>query len=219
MGETSISALKDISIEVDHGEFIAVMGPSGSGKSTLLNILGCLDSSSSGSYHLNGKLIGSLNKNEYADIRNQEIGFIFQGFNLLPRTSALENVELPLIYDRMNRIPDPGTAAVRALEKVGLGDRIHHTTSQLSGGEQQRVAIARALVISPSLILADEPTGNLDSGTSHEIMRLLQKLNSQGITIVLVTHEQTLSDYTSRIIELHDGMMVKDEYKQSHSFV
>jgi putative ABC transport system ATP-binding protein len=219
MGETSISALKDISIEVDHGEFIAVMGPSGSGKSTLLNILGCLDSSSSGSYYLNGKLIGSLNKNEYADIRNQEIGFIFQGFNLLPRTSALENVELPLIYDRMNRIPDPGTAAVRALEKVGLGDRIHHTTSQLSGGEQQRVAIARALVINPSLILADEPTGNLDSGTSHEIMRLLQKLNSQGITIVLVTHEQTLSDYTSRIIELHDGMMVKDEYKQSHSFV
>jgi putative ABC transport system ATP-binding protein len=214
MGETSIAALNNVSLEVECGEFVAVMGPSGSGKSTLLNIIGCLDGASSGSYYLNGKLIGSLNRNEYATIRNEQIGFIFQGFNLLPRTSALENVELPLIYDRNNRIANPRDAALKALEKVGLADRIHHTSQQLSGGEQQRVAIARALVINPSIILADEPTGNLDSITSDEIMELLQMLNRQGITVILVTHEKYLSEYASRIIELHDGVLVRDECKK-----
>ncbi len=210
MGEVLVHALNDIDLKVLNGEFLAVMGQSGSGKSTLLNLLGCLDTATSGEYLLDGKPVVGLNTLEYADIRNQKIGFIFQGFNLLNRTTAFENVELPLIYDRSNKVKDHKKAVIDALRKVNLDDRIDHMPQQLSGGEQQRVAIARALVNSPSLILADEPTGNLDTQTSLEIISLLQKLNSQGITIILVTHEHHLAEYASRIIELSDGNLISD---------
>jgi putative ABC transport system ATP-binding protein len=181
------------------------MGSSGSGKSTLMNLLGCLDVPTSGAYYLDGKNISSLEKNEYAEVRNQKIGFVFQGFNLLPRTSALDNVELPLLYDRTTRIKNPKEAATRALERVGLGDRLDHEPSQLSGGQQQRVAIARALINQPALILADEPTGNLDSRTS-----IFQELNNQGITIILVTHEHDLARYAKRIVRIQDGLILQD---------
>jgi putative ABC transport system ATP-binding protein len=193
MGDIPVHALMDASLKVAKGEFLAVMGPSGSGKSTLLNLLGCLDTATSGEYLLDGKEVSHLNKKEYADIRNQKIGFVFQGFNLLPRTSAFENVELPLIYDRQNRIKDGSHAIIEALRRVGLEDRMTHMPQQLSGGEQQRVAIARAIVNRPAIILADEPTGNLDSHTSMDIMSILSELNQQGITIILVTHEYNLA--------------------------
>ena len=210
MGDVSVHALRGINLSVENGEFLAIMGSSGSGKSTLMNLLGCLDQPTSGDYFLDGKNVNVLNKNEYADIRNQKIGFVFQGFNLLPRTSAVENVELPLFYDRTRRFEHPKEAAIDALKQVGLGDRIHHEPSQLSGGQQQRVAIARALVTHPSIILADEPTGNLDSKTSIDIMSLFQELNDQGITIILVTHEKDISQYSKRIVTMRDGLIRED---------
>lgn len=211
MGTVSVKALRGIDLEIGRGEFVAIMGASGSGKSTLMNIIGCLDVPTSGDFHLENKNVSRLTKNRYADIRNQKIGFVFQGFNLLPRTTALENVELPLLYDRTGRIEDPRRAAIEALHRVGLGDRLDHEPNQLSGGEQQRVAIARALVNQPTIILADEPTGNLDTRTSVEIMAVFQELNDRGITVLLVTHENDISRYAKRIVRLKDGRVVQDE--------
>ncbi len=210
MGDVAVQALRGIDLSVAPGEFVAIMGASGSGKSTLMNLLGCLDQPTSGDYLLDGINVNQLSKNEYADVRNQKIGFVFQGFNLLSRTSALENVELPLFYDRTRRVSNPKQAAIEALERVGLGDRIDHEPSQLSGGQQQRVAIARALVTQPALILADEPTGNLDTKTSYDIMALFQELNEQGITIILVTHEKDISEYAKRIVTMRDGVIRED---------
>ncbi len=215
MGDVAVQALRGIDLSVAPGEFVAIMGASGSGKSTLMNLLGCLDQPSSGEYWLDGINVNQLSKNEYADIRNQKIGFVFQGFNLLSRTSALENVELPLFYDRTRRVSNPKQAAIEALERVGLGDRIDHEPSQLSGGQQQRVAIARALVTQPALILADEPTGNLDTKTSYDIMALFQELNEQGITIILVTHEKDISEYAKRIVTMRDGLILDDSAIQN----
>jgi putative ABC transport system ATP-binding protein len=189
---------------------VAIMGSSGSGKSTLMNILGCLDVPTEGNYLLDGARVNGLSKNDLADLRNRKLGFVFQGFNLLARTSALENVELPLLYDRSGRKLDTKALAAAALERVGLGDRVEHHPSELSGGQQQRVAIARALITHPTLLLADEPTGNLDSQTTVEIMALFQELNEQGITIVLVTHEPDVARYARRIVELRDGRVVRD---------
>jgi len=211
MGKTAVQALRGVGLTVEEGEMIAVMGASGSGKSTLMNIIGCLDAPSKGAYHLDGIRVDGLSRNQLADIRNRKIGFVFQGFNLLARTSALDNVELPLLYDRTGRKLDTRDMAAAALERVGLGDRMDHEPSELSGGQQQRVAIARALVTQPSLILADEPTGNLDSRTSVEVMALFQELNEQGITILLVTHEPELAAYTGRTIELRDGLIIRDQ--------
>ena len=210
MGDVEVPALRGVTVAVGRGEFVAIMGSSGSGKSTFMNILGCLDRPTSGKYFLDGDEVGGLTADQWAEIRNQRIGFVFQGFNLLARTSALENVELPMMYSgcsakqRQNR-------ALDVLGLVGLGERLHHTPNQLSGGQQQRVAIARALVNRPSLILADEPTGNLDSATSGEIMGLFQRLNrDQGITIVLVTHETDIAEYAKRQIHFKDGLVVLD---------
>lgn len=210
IGEVAVHALQGINLTVEKGEFLAIMGASGSGKSTLMNLIGCLDEPTSGDYYLDGEHVNSLSKNEYADIRNRKIGFVFQGFNLLSRTNALENVELPLIYDRSRRINDPKKAAIEALQKVGLGDRMDHEPNQLSGGQQQRVAIARALVNQPAIILADEPTGNLDSHTSIDVISVFQELNDQGITVILVTHEHDISQYAKRIVEMRDGIIVRD---------
>jgi putative ABC transport system ATP-binding protein len=211
MGDTAVHALRGVSLTIDQGEFVAIMGASGSGKSTLMNLLGCLDQPSAGDYFLDGVHVSRLDRRQLADIRNQKIGFVFQGFNLLPRTSALENVELPLLYDRSGRIADPRREAVAVLEQVGLGDRLHHEPARLSGGQQQRVAIARALVNRPAILLADEPTGNLDTRTSVEVMAVFQQLNARGITILLVTHEPDIAGYARRIIELRDGLVVRDE--------
>ncbi|HNW59682.1 MAG TPA: ABC transporter ATP-binding protein [bacterium] len=210
IGDIAVHALRGVDLVINQGEFLAIMGASGSGKSTLMNLLGCLDAPSSGEYYLNGTRISELGRNAYADIRNQNIGFVFQGFNLLPRTSAIENVELPLLYDRNHRIPDPRQAALDALEMVGLGDRIHHEPNQLSGGQQQRVAIARALVNQPAILLADEPTGNLDSRTSIEVMAVFQELNRRGITIILVTHEADIAAHAHRVVEMQDGLIRHD---------
>jgi len=186
------------------------MGSSGSGKSTLMNILGCLDVPTEGSYVLDGRRVDGLSKNQLADLRNQKLGFVFQGFNLLARTSALENVELPLLYDRTGRRRDTRGLAAAALERVGLGGRLDHQPSELSGGQQQRVAIARALVTEPRLLLADEPTGNLDTRTSIEVMALFQELNDQGITVLLVTHEPDVAQYARRVVEVRDGRIIRD---------
>ena len=210
VGDVTVPALNGVDLSIEEGEFVAIMGSSGSGKSTLMNLIGCLDQPTSGEYFLDGVNTSSLSKNEYAKIRNQKIGFVFQGFNLLARTTALENVELPLMYDRDNRIKDPAKKAIEVLERVGLADRMHHEPNQLSGGQQQRVAIARALVNEPALILADEPTGNLDSHMSVEVFGLFQKLNDEGITIVLVTHERDFAHFAKRIVELKDGKLIKD---------
>jgi putative ABC transport system ATP-binding protein len=210
-GEVEVHALRGLGFTVSEGEFVAIMGASGSGKSTLMNILGCLDCATEGDYYLDGQQVNQLGKTELADIRNQKIGFVFQGFNLLPRTTALENVELPLLYDRAHRIKEPRQRTIEALKRVGLGDRLHHDPNQLSGGEQQRVAIARALVNNPAIIMADEPTGNLDSKTSIEVLSVFQELNNQGVTILLVTHEPDIAGYAKRIIELRDGLIIKDE--------
>jgi putative ABC transport system ATP-binding protein len=210
-GTNEVHAVQGIDLTVEKGEFVAIMGTSGSGKSTLMNLLGCLDSPTSGAYLLDGVRVDGLGKNELAAIRNQKLGFVFQGFNLLARTSAVENVELPLLYDRSGVKRDPRALAVAALQRVGLGERLDHQPSELSGGQQQRVAIARALVTNPALILADEPTGNLDSRTSMEVMRLFQELNEQGVTIVLVTHEQDIAAYAKRIVEVRDGRIRRDE--------
>jgi putative ABC transport system ATP-binding protein len=210
-GSTEVHALKGIDLAVEKGEFIAIMGTSGSGKSTLMNLLGCLDTPTSGSYLIDGVRVDGLDRNALAALRNEKIGFVFQGFNLLPRTSALENVELPMLYDRSGRKRDTQALAKAALQRVGLGDRLDHQPSELSGGQQQRVAIARALVTEPAIILADEPTGNLDTQTSTEVMALFQQLNDQGITIVLVTHEPDIAVYAKRIVEVRDGRIRRDE--------
>ena len=210
IGEVEVPALNSVNLKIDEGEFVAIMGASGSGKSTLMNLIGCLDQPTSGEYFLDGINTSKLSKNEYATIRNQKIGFVFQGFNLLSRTNALENVELPLMYDRSLRIVNPRRKAEEVLKRVGLADRMDHQPNQLSGGQQQRVAIARALVNEPSLILADEPTGNLDSKMSVEVLGLFQKLNDEGITIVLVTHERDYEKFAKRVVELKDGKIVRD---------
>jgi len=211
MGRNSVHALRGIDLTVKRGELIAIMGHSGSGKSTLMNILGCLDIPTSGHYLLDGVAVNGLSKNELADLRNRKLGFVFQGFNLLARTTALENVELPLLYDRSGRRRDTREVAKSSLSRVGLGERLDHQPSELSGGQQQRVAIARALVTEPTLLLADEPTGNLDTRTSLEIMALFQELNAQGITILLVTHEPDVACYSKRIVEMRDGRILRDE--------
>ncbi|MEP2773464.1 MAG: ABC transporter ATP-binding protein [Fulvivirga sp.] len=209
MGTQTVEALKSISIEINKGEYVAFMGPSGSGKSTLMNIIGCLDTPTNGRYVLNNHDVSDLTENELAEIRNKEIGFVFQTFNLLPRASALENVALPLIYAGYGK-SDREEMALKTLSNVGLGDRAHHKPNELSGGQRQRVAIARALVNNPSIILADEPTGNLDSKTSYDIMDLFQKLHDAGNTIIMVTHEDDIAHYAHRIIRLRDGLVETD---------
>src|SRR5437016_7880206 len=210
-GEMEVPAVRGVSLEIKRGEFVALMGASGSGKSTMMNVLGCLDRPTRGKYWLDSTDVSQLDRDELADIRNQKIGFVFQGFNLLSRTSALENVELPMLYERQRGSgASQRERALKALEVVGLSDRADHTSSQLSGGQQQRVAIARALSNEPSLLLADEPTGNLDSRTSIEIMGVFQKLNDQRITIVMVTHELDIAQYTRRMVVMRDGKVVGD---------
>ena len=214
MGSEVIMALKSISISIDKGEYVAFMGPSGSGKSTLMNIIGCLDTPTAGTYILNDNDVSYLTENELAEIRNKEIGFVFQTFNLLPRASALENVALPLIYAGYSSY-EREEKALEALAGVGLEDRAHHKPNELSGGQRQRVAIARALVNDPSIILADEPTGNLDSKTSYDIMDLFQDLHDKGNTIIMVTHEEDIAEYSHRIIRLRDGLIESDKVNQN----
>ncbi len=209
-GDVKVRALRGVSLSVAAGEFVAIMGASGSGKSTLMNILGCLDRPTSGSYHLAGREVSRMSRNELAEARNEFLGFVFQNFNLLSRTSALENVELPMLY-RGIRSRERHRRATAALERVGLGERLGHTSSQLSGGQQQRVAIARAIVGEPKLLLADEPTGNLDSRTSVEVMALFQELQRAGITVALVTHEQEIASFASRVVVVRDGLIRSDQ--------
>lgn len=209
MGSTVVNALQSVTLDIHQNEFVALMGPSGSGKSTLMNLLGCLDTPTSGTYLLNGESVGDMEDNELAEIRNKEIGFVFQTFNLLPRLSSLENVALPLVYGGVSR-RDREARALEVLEQVGLGDRVDHKPNELSGGQRQRVAIARALVNRPSIILADEPTGNLDTKTSIEIMAILEKIHAAGNTIILVTHEPDIAEHAHRIIRLRDGLVESD---------
>jgi putative ABC transport system ATP-binding protein len=216
MGDQTVHALRGVSLDIEEGGFVAIMGASGSGKSTLMNILGCLDLPTSGSYRLAGEPVDGMAPDQLASIRNRRIGFVFQQFNLLPRTSALENVELPMVYAGV-RAPERRARATEALQRVGLAERASHTPSELSGGQQQRVAIARALVNHPQLILADEPTGALDSQTSEEIMRLLTQLNAQGMTVVLVTHESDIAAWARRKIVFRDGHVLEDTAAVAHA--
>jgi len=214
VGEIEVRALRGVSLDVEAGEFVAVTGPSGSGKSTFMHIAGCLDRPTSGEYHLDGRDVSKLSKDELADVRNSKIGFVFQGFNLLSRTTALDNVELPLLYMRKNglRASERHKRAMAALEAVNLSDRSHHYPNQLSGGQQQRVAIARSLINEPSILLADEPTGNLDTRTSIEVMGIFQRLNKErGITVLLITHEMDIAEYGTRLIKFRDGRVVTDQ--------
>ncbi|UCS95499.1 ABC transporter ATP-binding protein [Echinicola marina] len=210
MGAEQVKALKSVSINIEKGEYVAFMGPSGSGKSTLMNIIGCLDTPTAGTYILNNKDVSDMSENELAEIRNKEIGFVFQTFNLLPRATCLENVALPLIYAGFNK-SDREDKAYMALKSVGLEDRVNHKPNELSGGQRQRVAIARALVNDPSIILADEPTGNLDTKTSYDIMNLFHELHQKGNTIIMVTHEDDIAHYAHRIVRLRDGLVETDE--------
>ena len=209
IGAETIHALKSVSLTIEKCEFVALMGPSGSGKSTLMNILGCLDTPTKGTYILNGNQVSEMSDSELAEIRNKEIGFVFQTFNLLPRSSSLENVALPLVYAGIGRVQREDRAQ-KTLESVGLGNRVHHKPNELSGGQRQRVAVARALVNNPSIILADEPTGNLDTKTSVEIMGLLEEIHSKGNTIILVTHEEDIAQHAHRIVRMRDGLIEKD---------
>lgn len=210
VGFEEVHALRDVSLRIDKNEYVAIMGPSGSGKSTLMNMLGCLDTPTQGKYDFNGVNVSEMTDNDLARIRNKEIGFVFQTFNLLPRSDALHNVELPLIYAGIS-YAERREKAQKALIDVGLGDRIHHKPNELSGGQRQRVAVARALVTNPSIILADEPTGNLDSKTGEEIMQLFNEIHEKGNTIILVTHEEYIAEHAARIIRLKDGLIEKDE--------
>ncbi|MFH1373767.1 MAG: ABC transporter ATP-binding protein [bacterium] len=218
MGAETVHALRGVTISIDKGEYVAIMGPSGSGKSTLMNLVGCLDTPSKGEYYLNSKRVSHMDDDELANIRNREIGFVFQTFNLLPRATALHNVELPLVYNG-SAAGTRRTQAESALQKVGLGDRMLHKPSELSGGQRQRVAVARALVNNPSLILADEPTGNLDSKTSVEIMKLLSQLHEIGNTIIVVTHEESIARRANRVLSILDGEIASDERTSSGSAV
>lgn len=218
VGDVEVQALRGLQLTIRQREFVAIMGSSGSGKSTLMNILGCLDQPTKGKYRLNGIDVGHLQPDRLAEIRNQQIGFVFQSFNLIPRTSALENAQLPLFY-RGLPLKEQKSLASAALQRVGLGGREHHSPTQLSGGQQQRVAIARALVTSPSLLLADEPTGNLDTQSSQEIMEILEELNREGITVILVTHEVDIAAYASREIVIKDGQILSDRVTKGRSQV
>lgn len=210
MGAEKIEALKDVSLDIAKNEYVALMGPSGSGKSTLMNLLGCLDSPTRGEYWLNGKEVSTMDDGELAEVRNKEIGFVFQTFNLLPRLSALENVALPLVYAGIGREARL-EKAYKVLDSVGLGDRVYHKPNELSGGQRQRVAVARALVNDPAIILADEPTGNLDTKTSYEIMNLFQEIHSAGNTVILVTHENDIAQHAHRIVRMRDGLIESDQ--------
>lgn len=216
-GELAVMALKDINLSIEEGEFVAIMGTSGSGKSTMMNILGCLDHPTSGHYFIESEDVAGFNENRLADVRNKKIGFVFQSFNLLPKLSSVENVELPMVYTGVGR-KKRREKAIEALTKVGLEKRIHHKPNELSGGQRQRVAIARALVNDPSILIADEPTGNLDTKSTYEIMDIFQKLNDEGVTVVMVTHEPDVAQFTKRIVVFKDGCIISDNPVENRTF-